>query len=110
MCISACFIVAFLFRYLHVAVRVVRPFAEIVVRFLRLAEDVDDHFVLPGCEAPLPDTEVQCREACPQVAFGPQYFEQPPPCVPFGGVGKIQCGQSRHVIHVLFHEKCVFVS
>lgn len=71
MCISACFIVAFLFRYLHVAVRVVRPFAEIVVRFLRLAEDVDDHFVLPGREAPLPDAEVQCREACPQVAFGP---------------------------------------
>lgn len=71
MCISACFIVAFLFRYLHIAVRVVRPFAEIVVRFLRLAEDVDDHFVLPGREAPLPDAEVQCREACPQVAFGP---------------------------------------
>lgn len=71
MCISACFIVAFLFRYLHVAVRVVRPFAEIVVRLLRLAEDVDDHFVLPGREAPLPDAEVQRCEACPQVAFGP---------------------------------------
>ena len=43
----------------------VRPLAEIVVRILRLAEDVDDHFVLPGRKAPLPDTEVQCREACP---------------------------------------------
>lgn len=71
MCISACFIVAFLFRCLHVAVRVVRPFAEIVVRLFRLAEDVDDHFVLPGREAPLPDAEVQRCEACPQVAFGP---------------------------------------
>ena len=40
-------------------------------RPFRLAEDVDDHFVLPGREAPLPDAEVQCREACPQVAFGP---------------------------------------
>lgn len=43
---------------------------EIVVRLFRLAEDVDDHFVLPGREAPLTDAEVQCREACPQVAFG----------------------------------------
>lgn len=49
----------------------VRPLAEVVVRLLRFAEDVDDHFVLAGCKAPLPDTEVQCREACPQVAFGP---------------------------------------
>ena len=32
----------------------VRPLAEVVVRLLRFAEDVDDHFVLAGCKAPLP--------------------------------------------------------
>lgn len=28
----------------------VRPLAEVVVRLLRFAEDVDDHFVLAGCK------------------------------------------------------------